>query len=155
MGYDSTTDTKNHVYRVRVLLMEAINDLGRRYWEHDRSKLHEPEKSMYDEFTPKLRAMEYSVDPASEYQKCLKEMGAALQHHYAVCDHHPEHWPGGISDMGMLELMEMLADWKAAGERHRDGGDLQRSIEQNAERFGYGDETKRILLNTAEHMGWL
>jgi hypothetical protein len=48
----------------------------------------------------------------------------------------------------------MLADWKAATLRHADG-DLARSIEQNAERFGYGDEIKRLLIHTAAYFGWL
>jgi predicted acetyltransferase len=48
----------------------------------------------------------------------------------------------------------MLCDWKAATLRHADG-DLGRSIEQNAERFGYGGEMKRLLLNTAKRFDWL
>ena len=45
--------------------------------------------------------------------------------------------------------MEMLCNWKAATLRHKNG-DLRQSIEQNAERFGYGMEMKGLLLNTAE-----
>lgn len=56
--------------------------------------------------------------------------------------------------MGLHQMIELLADWKAATTRHEDGG-LRRSIEQNAERFGYGDEVKRLLLNTAESFGWI
>jgi len=84
----------------------------------------------------------------------LADMGEGLQHHYAVNDHHPEHFDNGIRDMGLVQLTEMLADWKAATMRHEDG-DLGRSIEQNAERFGYGDEIKRLLRNTASDFGWL
>jgi hypothetical protein len=153
--YDSTQDTKAHIARVRQLLMEVINDIGRRYWAHDRSKLEEPEKSIFDIWSPKLRAMEYSTEPESEYQKALKEMGVGLQHHYEACDHHPEHGDGTLGWMALPQLMELLADWKAAGERHAGGGDLRASIEQNAERFGYGDEIKGLLINTATYFGWL
>ena len=47
-----------------------------------------------------------------------------------------------------------LDDWKAAGERHADGS-LAKSIELNQKRFGYTDELRAILTNTARAMGWL
>lgn len=53
----------------------------------------------------------------------------------------------GISGMSLLDLVEMLCDWKAATLRHNDG-DIRKSIEINQKRFGYSDELKRILLNT-------
>jgi hypothetical protein len=45
----------------------------------------------------------------------------------------------------------MLCDWRAATLRHADG-DLRRSIEINQKRFGYTDELKAVLLNTAERL---
>lgn len=81
-------------------------------------------------------------------------MKPALDHHYAHNRHHPEHFPDGIRGMSLLDLVEMLADWKAATERHADG-DLARSIEINQARFGYGDELKVVLRNTAKDMGWI
>jgi hypothetical protein len=47
----------------------------------------------------------------------------------------------------LLDILEMLCDWKAAALRHNDG-DIRRSIEINQERFGYSDDLKQILLNT-------
>jgi hypothetical protein len=81
-------------------------------------------------------------------------MGEALQHHYEVNRHHPEHFPNGIDDMNLLDVIEMLADWKAATLRHADG-DLDRSITQNAERFGYGAQLEGILRNTARQLAWI
>ena len=43
----------------------------------------------------------------------------------------------------------MFCDWKAATERHNDGN-LLKSIQINAQRFGYDDQLKRIFLNTAK-----
>ena len=53
----------------------------------------------------------------------------------------------GIRGMNLLDLVEMICDWKAATMRHADG-DILRSIEINQKRFGYSDELKQILLNT-------
>lgn len=152
MNYDSGPETREHINRVRSLLMQVVDDLNKRGWKHDASKLEEPEKSMFDEHTPKLRALTYGTP---EYKAELEAMGPALQHHYEHNDHHPEFGNGRLGMMNLIQIIEMLADWKAAGERHADGGDLRRSIEANAERFGYGDEVKQILLNTAEYLGWL
>lgn len=55
--------------------------------------------------------------------------------------------PKGIRGMSLLDVLEMLCDWKAATLRHKDG-DILRSIEHNQKRFGYSDDLKQILLNT-------
>ena len=149
--YDSRSDTLAHIATVRLFLGEAIADLQERAIAHDFSKLDDPEKAVFDEYTPKLRDSTYGSD---EYKRFLAGMGEGLAHHYEVNDHHPEHFNGGIADMDLIQLIEMLADWKAATLRHADG-DLDRSISQNAERFGYGPELERILRHTAERLGWL
>jgi hypothetical protein len=119
--------------------------------DHDLSKLEEPELSVFNEYTPKLRESTYGSE---EYKAFLAGMGEGLIHHYMANDHHPEHFEGGIHGMDLLQLMEMLADWKAATLRHEDGS-LRRSIAQNAERFDYGTEIYNILMNTADNLGWL
>src|SRR3990172_12749776 len=112
MTYDSRSDTYEHIHNVQTFIEMYIEHLLWRMTKHDNSKLQEPEKSMYDEFTPKLRGMTYGSD---EYKECLKQMGGALKHHYENNSHHPEHFPNGINGMTLLDLIEMLADWKAAG----------------------------------------
>lgn len=59
----------------------------------------------------------------------------------------------GISGMNLIDLIEMLCDWKAATIRHNDG-DIRKSIAINQKRFGYSDEMKRFMLNTVESFGW-
>ena len=51
--------------------------------------------------------------------------------------------------MNLIDLCELIADWKAASERHNNGN-LIKSIEINAERFQIDDQLKQILLNTAK-----
>lgn len=151
MTYDSTRDTCIHIDTVREYLDQVINDLLIRTKTHDRSKLSEPEKSVFDEFSPKLRDTTYG---SNEYKQALEEMGEGLQHHYAENDHHPEHIDGTIGWMAMPQMMEMLADWKAANARHHDGN-LRLSIEQNAERFRMSSEMRDLLIRTAAYYGWL
>jgi hypothetical protein len=56
--------------------------------------------------------------------------------------------------MTLVDLIEMLADWKAATERH-DDGDLAKSLEVQRERFRLSDQLVAILRNTAEQFGWV
>ncbi len=72
-------------------------------------------------------------------------MGKGLEHHYGNNSHHPEFYENGIKGMNLIDLVEMLCDWKAATLRHING-DLLKSIEQNQKRFNYSDELKQILL---------
>ena len=51
--------------------------------------------------------------------------------------------------MNIVDICEMIADWKAASLRHADG-DIMKSIEINQKRFGYSDELKSILINTVK-----
>lgn len=141
----SKPDTIEHIRLVRTLLLKVARELTRRIEKHDETKLEEPEKPIYDEYTPKLEESEYGSE---EYQQFLEEMEEALDHHYAEYRHHPEHFDGGIQDMHLLDLLEMVVDWRAATERHQDG-DIYSSIAKNADRFEYGDELKAIFVNTA------
>ena len=148
--YDSTEDTNSHINRVEDLLILFSLELQHRGRVHDKSKLQSPEKELFDEYTPKLKGCTYGSD---EYKSFLKELQVALEHHYANNSHHPEHWENGMADMTLMDIVEMLADWKAASERHADG-DILKSIEINQERFGYPDMLKQIFINTAKKAGW-
>jgi len=55
----------------------------------------------------------------------------------------------GVEGMNLIDILEMIADWQAASERHGDG-DIRRSIEINAKRFNLSDQLTAILLNTVE-----
>jgi len=155
---DSGPDTQKHIDRVRVLLGQMQSALKQRADEHDASKLGPKEKPYFDD-AMSLWGMTYG---SPEYKAALARLGPALEHHYMVNRHHPEHFGpidmgnphGGIFGMNLLDLLEMLADWKAATERHENGS-LTRSIEVNAERFYYGDDIKRLLTETATQLGWL
>jgi hypothetical protein len=150
-AYDSTLDTLRHSRRVDELLLQLISAIQDRLHRHDESKLYPPEKEIFDEYTPKLKDANYGSD---EYRQWLREMKPALDHHYAHNRHHPEYNDNGIDGMTLVDLVEMLADWKAATERI-DTGNLGRSLEINQERFGISAQLAAILRNTAVECGWM
>ena len=147
---DSTEATRKHQERVKDLLrgvVEILMDFAR---GHDRSKLSPEEKPGFDA-ADGLWNMEYN---SPEYKAALERLGPSLKHHYELNRHHPEHWPNGIYDMDLLDLLEMLCDWKAAGERHATGS-IKASIEKNTERFELDPHLVKLFTATAERLGWL
>lgn len=150
MDYDSWRDTLQHIQNVRSKINRVIKDLLYRSEVHDLSKLESPEKEYYDKYSPLLRTTEYG---SPEYKQMLKDMQPGIDHHYQHNSHHPEYYVDGINGMNLLDLIEMICDWKAAGERHKDKPtDILKSIEINAERFHMDDQLKQILLNTATYL---
>lgn len=171
---DAKFKTMRHIETVRNYLNTFVKELLDRAEHHDQSKLESPEVEMFEKYTPLLRECTYGSE---EYKGYLKEMNVALEHHYACNQHHPEYFqrfvcgdcgkrhdervkvcymcageniqeaPISINEMTLIDIMEMLADWKAATLRHADG-DIRKSILINQKRFGYSDEMKTILLNT-------
>lgn len=149
--YDSTLDTQAHIHAVGVNIANVLGNLRYRALNHDQSKLIDPEKSVFDEVTPKLRGLTYGSDA---YKASLAEMGVALTHHYQHNSHHPEHFENGIDGMSLLDVLEMLCDWKAATERHADG-DYGKSLNINRARFGIGDQLFFVIVATAKELGFV
>ena len=144
--YKCRVETQKHIEKVRHYIRHMTDKMTLRGVNHDKHKQESPEVELFAEYTDKLSNMQYGSD---EYKESLKALKPALDHHYANSRHHPEHFARGILDMNLVDIVEMVCDWKAASERQKDGN-LLKSIEQNAQRFGYDDQVKQILINTAK-----
>lgn len=151
--YDSRSDTREHIIKVRQYLENCVNILNQRALQHDQSKLEDPEKEAFDRGTPGLKGLTYGSD---EYKEAFAKYGMkdAIKHHYAHNSHHPEHYALGVSGMSLFDVLEMLVDWKAASERHADG-DFQKSLEINEQRFNISTQLQSILIQTSEELGFL
>ncbi|MFW6242670.1 MAG: DUF5662 family protein [bacterium] len=148
--YDSTQDTLKHIETINILLEKIIVELNNRCINHDKSKLQSPEKEAFDIYTPKLKDVTYGSD---KYKQYLAELDIALKHHYSHNRHHPEHFENGINGMTLIDIIEMLADWKAATLRHNDGS-IIKSLEINKKRFNLSDDLYIIMLNTVKYLEW-
>lgn len=140
--------TMRHIETVRNYINLFVRELLKRGEQHDQSKLEEPEAKLFEEVTHELRGLTYGSE---EYEVSLKKLEPALKHHYAHNRHHAEHFNDGINDMNLIDVLEMLIDWKASSLRQNDGN-LLKSLEENKERYGISDQLFSILLNTVE---WL
>ncbi len=142
--HETMVETYQHKQKVAKLLSWIVSELNARSINHDNTKLVNPEVDIFTEYTPKLAGCTYGSD---EYKQFLIDMRPALDHHYILNSHHPEYYANGISGMDLVDLVEMICDWKAATMRHADG-DIDKSLEINQKRFGYSDELKQIFKNT-------
>lgn len=62
--------------------------------------------------------------------KGTPEFTAAAKQHIMTNPHHPEYWPGGISDMSRIYMAEMVCDWAARSQEF--GNDLRDWIKGEA-----------------------
>lgn len=138
------SETLKHVNEVRSNIWSLIKRLDARAQVHDASKFEEPERSVFAENTPKLAKTEYGT---TSYDELLNEVKVAIDHHYSKNTHHPEHWPNGVDDMDLLDLVEMLCDWAAAVKRNKNGN-VHKSIDHNQERFNMSPQLAQIFRNT-------
>jgi hypothetical protein len=141
-------ETHKHVRQVQMNLNLFVHDLIDRGQKHDDSKFVDPELAIFAEKTPELAKTEYG---SPEYDELLKQVQPAIDNHYAKNRHHPEHWENGVNDMTLLDLLEMLADWKAATQRNKNGN-IRTSLDINSKRFNIDSQLKQIMENTVrEH----
>lgn len=140
----SDTETLKHISCVRDNIWLMVLELLNRAKNHDKSKLESPEREIFGEYADELSKVEYGTD---EYKKLLEKVKPAIEHHYAVSTHHPEHFKNGVNDFDLLDLTEMLCDWVAATKRNKNGN-IHRSIEVNTEKYSLPPMLVNILNNT-------
>ena len=145
---DSTQDTLAHRQLVVDFATDFCTDIMDRAERHDESKLHEPEKERFD-FVGTHQHLSKHQCGSDEYKKSLEYLGPALDHHYEVNDHHPQHFEDGIDGMNLMQFVEMWLDWLAACKRNKNGN-IRQSLEVNKDRFGLSEQLYHILLNTAD-----
>jgi len=139
-------ETRKHILNVVRFVGFMVGKMMENAISHDASKLEDPEVKLFDKYVKGLSKSDYG---SKKYNRFLKALKPALDHHYAHNRHHPEHYENGIEGMTLVDLVEMFCDWKSSTLRH-ENGDLMKSIEHNVKRFNISPQLGRILKNTAE-----
>ena len=150
-AFDTLLETLRHQSDVRAALSEMRADLDRRGFLHDRTKLEELEFWTFTRTRPKFREAEYGSE---EYRQCTEEARPAVEHHYAHNRHHVAFHEDGFAGMNLLDILEMLADWKAAAVRSPGLG-LRDSLPRAYEKYGIPENMQRHIEATLEYLGWL
>ncbi len=140
--------TTRHREAVGRLMVTLSVKLIERAYAHDNSKLEEPECSIFAKYATMLDEAEFG---SPEYEKVKSALGKAVDYHYDVNRHHPEHFVNGIKGMTLVDVVEMVCDWIDAAERDPTG-DINKSIEIGRKRFNISEDLISIIKNTVKEM---
>ena len=143
---NATLQTFEHIRLVGSYINIFVKDLIDRAANHDNTKLKSPEIEGFGEHTEELGKVEYGTQA---YKDLLEKVKPAVLHHYSKNRHHPEFHKNGVNGMTLNDLQEMLADWRAATERNKNGN-IRKSLDINAEKYNISPQLKEILENTIQ-----
>jgi hypothetical protein len=131
--------------RVRKYLEKFSLSLVLRGEDHDSSKFSD------EEFPAHVAAMETFDDYKYDPNQAAKPPCAAAVHHHKCNRHHPEHFADGIEGMNLIDILEMLADWKSATLNNPNNlGDIISSIEIATKKYNLSPQLVKILANTVD-----
>ena len=148
---NATLTTLLHIGRVAELLNKFSRDLMERGASHDYSKFAPVEMDALTEMQRLIDAEGQAPYGSPEYDRRTALLAPMLAHHYANNSHHPQHYESGVSGMTLIDLVEMLADWKAASER---GEESSIGLSHSVHRFQIDPQLAQILRNTCTAYGW-
>jgi len=135
-----------HRLRVFDLMSRLSQEVMRRANQHDESKFGPEELPHYVATIDEFEQHPYGSDG---YRKAKESLGPSLVHHYKHNRHHPEYFDNGIEGMNLIDLLEMLADWKSATLNHpKKPGDMGRSLSMGIDRYKISPQLAKILYNT-------
>ena len=148
--FEVLTDTLMHISEVAENLAVIRADLERRGISHDRSKLLAAEFDAFVSTRPKFKKVNYGTP---EYQECVDAIKSAVDHHHANNRHHTSFHKNGFADMNLLDILEMIADWKAASRRSPDLSFLA-SLPRAFENYNIPDNMQKHIIATIKYLGW-
>lgn len=154
------TGTLKHKLWVLYYLLIFCARLMWRGIVHDLSKFTPIEARGFIQVIHKLKTSSYGTE---DYKANLNHIRPSVIHHQESNRHHPEHYlylkndplftscgiESEIDFMDLVDIVEMLSDWRAANKRHKDGN-IIKSININEGRFNMTRQLSRILINTVE-----
>lgn len=119
--------TRHRAY-ITQALAEVAHALTQRATVHDLSKFLDDEFAGFSRIgaaRPEFGTPEYAARMTQEQDTVWR--------HYSRNSHHPEHGP-----MSFLDVIEMVADWWAAGKGYENKMDWNEAVEENLrEKGGY------------------
>ena len=140
---DTEEYIKGHISRVRKHMNTFVQLLLKRAINHDKSKLEEPELSWWKEMDKEPR---YPYG-SEEYKQKIKRWDKVFKHHYKYNRHHPEHYEYGISEMTLVDIVEMMCDWLG----YKDTIAISEALkvcDEQMKRYDIPDGIRQIIFNT-------
>jgi len=151
ISMDVLCDTLLHISEVKAGLEKICSELKLRGLIHDSTKLQEPEFSSFVSTRPRFKQVNYGTP---EYQKLTDEIKPAIDHHYENNRHHTVFFKNGINDMNLIDILEMISDWKAA-ERRSPDKKLIDTLGYAYKKYGISEQLAEIITNTLHYLNWI
>lgn len=151
MKFDFLNDTILHVSEVQENLEIIASELRKRGFAHDRTKFQELEFDGFVSTREKFKKANYG---SPEYQECIELTKPAVDHHYKNNRHHTGFHKEGINDMSLIDIIEMIADWKAAARRSPDKK-LEDTLDYAIKKYKIEPQLAKILINTLTTLKWI
>lgn len=145
------TDIIKHRAEVQENISMICRRLEARGMAHDLSKFGEIEFDAFLSTRERFKKANYGTP---EYDECVKAIQPAIDHHYAYNLHHTKHWPNGINNMSLIDIVEMVADWRAA-ERRSPDRTLKDTMEDAFKKYKIEGQLKQAIINTMEALRWI
>lgn len=150
MASNKTTEyyIPNHKNNVEKKMESLCLDLAQRARDHDNSKLESPEYFAWKKMDEEPR---YPYGTPEYFDK-KRRYDYVFQEHYKNPKnrHHPEHWPNGVEDMNLLDLIEFLCDMFSYKEANISYSEAVEMLQTQVKRFKISDDLAWILLNTVK-----
>lgn len=150
--------TASHIKRVtsNMSVMAGYENFDRETLEkrgllHDKSKWGEVERDSYIWLTEWHRCKTENI-PFAFPKSVEVEVNKAMAHHKSINRHHPEAHtePNAMEN---LDIIEMVADWKAmAQEFNEAGGSPLNWVKANISTWNFNGERQAFIFQTIEHM---
>ncbi|MFA5132907.1 MAG: DUF5662 family protein [Candidatus Paceibacterota bacterium] len=149
--FEVLTDTLLHIGEVQENLEIFIGELRQRGLAHDRTKLQELEFDAFVSTRPKFKKANYG---SPEYQECVDAIKPAIDHHYQLNRHHTAFHQEGINEMNLIDILEMVADWRAAA-RRSPTQTFEQSLDYAFNKYKIDEQLKGIILHTLKDLNWV
>jgi hypothetical protein len=137
----------NHKEKVGTILAKFCAEIAYRAAVHDASKLSKTEFEACANCVDDFSKFGYGTP---EYEDLRKRLNPQIIHHNKVARHHPEHFEDGIDGMNLIDILEMLCDWRAAADRVP-GDSIKKNLPALQARFKISPQLLKILENTLEN----
>ena len=137
-----------HRDELRIGLQKVTQELERRALAHDLSKLRPDE---FEGFVEIQKVAREHVPGSDEYEASMRK-SKCLDLHFSRNSHHPE-FHRGVGEMGWLDIIEMVLDWRAASLTYDNGGVFRDFLPYHRKRHGFSDEQWWLVMQIVEWLG--
>jgi hypothetical protein len=136
--------TNKHIGNIKKILdyiKEQINDRGN---NHDKSKFNKNEIDGWI-LGSNLEQLDKNSD---EYNQAKKLYDNAYKIHHKQNRHHPEYFKHGFSDMNVVDVVEIIADWMM--DAVEENKSFEQIVNEKQKEFNFDNAIRNLLINSAK-----